>query len=122
MTYCSPVTTRDLVINALRDWADWTRQYKIDLGYPRRSAGLSSGYVSSTFDELCEPVDDARLQVINKCVYDLDTPAKQAAIFHRYLHSVYRMRDYPKTLEQAHCDLTEKLVRAGVLTTAYDMV
>ena len=82
--------------------------------YPKRSTGISSGYVSASFDEMCEESDAQRCRIVDSCVDDL-IPAQNAAIHRCYLSSVYRLRDYEQSLVDAHARLEESFRRKGVL-------
>lgn len=91
------------VVGLLLDWAEWQQSYRIRLGYPQKSVGLSSGgSVSDTSGDDYSAVDDARCEIVDKCIDDLPSPAHRAAIHHRYLSAVFRMRDYERSLEEAH--------------------
>lgn len=104
----------DLVVNELKDWAHWMRKdtESRHLGYPSRSAGMSSGYVSKTFDEMCEYIDIERVLIINALVCDL-VPAQSAAIHHRYLGTVVQFprNNLPDLLAQAHLEIYEGMKR-----------
>jgi len=72
------------------------------LGYPARSAGLQCGGISwhDAFDELCEQADEHAAIVINRIIDDLETD-ESAAINHKYLHAVYRLRNLEASFERA---------------------
>jgi hypothetical protein len=53
-------------------------------------------------------------RVVDSCVDDLP-PNQSAAIHHCYLSAVFRMRDYPQALADAHTTLFITLRRKGVL-------
>ena len=114
MKNCDMERIVDMVINELKDWAHWMRKDTDTrrLGYPSRSAGMQSGYVSKTFDEMCENGDLERVMIINAIVSDL-TPAKSAAINHRYLGTVVRFprNNLPELLAQAHLEIYEGMKR-----------
>lgn len=55
----------------LAAWAAWMRRDSARLGYPRRVAGVASGYVSQSFDDLCEQVDDRTDRIVDACISDL---------------------------------------------------
>lgn len=105
----------EAVIGHLSDWAHWTEGYRVRLGYSPKSAGFQSGGVISeeSIDDYSE-VDRTRMEMIDACVNDLSC-IHRAAIHHRYLASVYRMRDYPKVLAEAHDYLAVSFKRKGVM-------
>ena len=105
----------EAVIGILMDWADWQRGEGNRLGYPSRSSGFQSGYVSSTFDEMCRVADIYRCKIVDTCIDDLESPAQKAAIYHRYVFAVFRMRNYEDTLAEAHVELMQAFKRKGVL-------
>lgn len=86
----------------LRNWAIWMRHPGLRLGYPARSAGLQCGGISGhdAFDELCEQADEHAAIVINRIIDDLETD-ESAAINHKYLHAVYRLRNLEASFERA---------------------
>lgn len=104
----------EAVVRLLLDWADWMKGYHTKLGFGTKSAGLQSGFVSASFDEMCEQADYQRNEIVDSCVNDLP-PNQSAAIHHRYCASVYRMRDYEGSLLDAHERLTVTLRSKGVL-------
>jgi hypothetical protein len=104
----------DAVVGILLDWADSMKGHNLRLGYPATSAGFSQCCASSTFDEMCKQADSIRNAVVSACVDDLE-PAQNAAIYHRYLAAVYRMRNYEDTLAEAHVALMDAFGKKGVL-------
>lgn len=104
----------EAVIGILLDWAKWQQGYSVRLGYPPKSCGLQSGYVSASFDEMCDSADRQRNEIVDSCITDLP-PAQNAAIYRRYLAAVFRMRDYEGALAQAHVTLSGAFVKKGVL-------
>lgn len=105
----------EAVIGILIDWAKWQHGYSIRLGYPPKSCGLQSGYVSASFDDMCEASDRQRNEIVEACIDDLPTPAHKAAIHRRYLAAVFRMRDYETTLAEAHIKLQTAFQSKGIL-------
>jgi hypothetical protein len=107
----------DTVICELKDWAHWMRKDTDarHLGYPSRSAGMQSGYVSQTFDEMCESSDIDRVLIINSLVNDL-VDTQKAAIHHKYLGSVIRFPrgNYPNLLSEAHYEIFVGMRRKGL--------
>lgn len=98
------------LIADLEDWARWSMCYRLRIGFPSRSIGLSSGFASQTFDEMCEQADSTRCRVLDTMIDDL-SPAQRQAIHRRYLHAVYRFprENYAEMLAQAH----EELLKGG---------
>lgn len=91
----------DAVIGHLEDWAHWQRGYRIRIGFSPKSAGFSTGgIVSDESGDDYSHVDQARFEMIDACICDLP-PDQSAAIHHRFLASVFRMRDYPGSLAKA---------------------
>ena len=106
------------VVNMLKEWADWSRGYRMRIGYPERSPGFAIGGGVVTRDTSDEQADDAanqRCDIIDRCVDDLREPAQRAAIHHCYLHSAFRMRDYDVALLDAHAALDIAFRRKGIL-------
>jgi len=105
----------DAVVRLLMDWADWQKGYRMKIGYPRRSAGMSSGgVVSEQSSDDYTSSDNIRCEIVDGCVDGL-IPVQKAAIYHRYLAAVFRMRDYEHSLLHAHEQLTHTLRVKGVL-------
>ena len=102
------------VINILKDWADWMHSGSVGRGYPRRSAGISTGYVLDSFDDMCERMDAQVCRVVDSCVDDLP-PNQSAAIYRCYLSAVFRMRNYEQSRIDAHEALFVSFRRKGVL-------
>ena len=67
------------VVNMLKEWADWSRGYRMRIGYPERSPGFAIGGGVVTRDTSDEQADDAanqRCDIIDRCVDDLREPAQ----------------------------------------------
>lgn len=77
-------------------WAEYTRQWRPNIGYPRRSAGLSTGGGSGdeAFDHLCDAADKYAAQAADAIVNALPPPYS-AILCHTYLCSVFRFRNDP---------------------------
>lgn len=86
----------------LRNWARWMRHPGLKLGYPAKSCGIESGFVSGEdgFDILCEQADEQAAILINTIIDGLE-PDEHAAINHAYLHAVYRLKSFEDSLERA---------------------
>ena len=106
----------EAVIGILIDWADWQRGYRVKVGFAPKSAGFQSGGVvgDSTDEDAYASADNARFEIVDSCVDDLP-PNQNAAIYHRYCSSVYRMRDYEGSLLDAHEVLTRVFRVKGIL-------
>lgn len=103
-------------IRLLVEWSDWLSGYRMKIGFAPKSAGFQSGGVvsDSTDSDNYAAADNARCEIIDSCVDDL-LPIQKAAINHRYCASVYRMRDYEQTLEDAHDVLAKTFRSKGIL-------
>lgn len=55
----------------LSSWARWMRQDSGRLGYPRHVPGIASGYVSQSFEDMCDAVDDRVDRIVDACIRDL---------------------------------------------------
>jgi len=106
----------DAVIGLLQEWADWQNGYRVRLGYPPKSAGFGGGrtVTDESADADNAAADRARCEIVDRCIDDL-APAYAAAIHHRYLAAVFRLRDYAETLAGAHVLLSDAFRRKGVL-------
>jgi hypothetical protein len=112
------LTRAKKVADMLKEWADWSRGYRMRIGYPERSPGFATGGGVVTRDTSDEQADDAanqRCDIIDRCVDDLREPAQRAAIHHCYLQAVFRMRDYDTSLLDAHAALDIAFRRKGIL-------
>jgi hypothetical protein len=107
----------DSVILELKDWAHWMRKdtESRHLGYPSKSPGMQSGYVSMTFTEMCESSDIQRVLIINSLVNDLIS-AQKAAISHKYLGTTIRFprNNYANLLAEAHIEIYSGMKRKGL--------
>lgn len=107
----------DTVVLELKDWARWMRKDNSPrhLGYPSRSPGMESGYISATFDEMCETADLERVLVINSLVNDL-AHSQRGAIEHKYLRTAIRFprHNYPELLMQAHFEIYIGMKKKGL--------
>ncbi len=104
----------DRVIRILQEWADWNRRYAPRLGYSPKVAGFQTGGIVSDGEADYSAVDQARFEIVDTCVDELP-PDQRAAIHHRYLCAVYRMRDYERSLLNAHDALQREFVRKGAM-------
>lgn len=105
------------LIGLLEEWAAWQQRYSPKLTYPSKSAGFDpGGYVSKTFDEMAAD-NDAEVCKLIDCAIDDLPPVQSAAIYRRYLASVFRFErvSYMDALAEAHTTLFITLPRKGVV-------
>jgi len=101
----------------MEDWANWSKGYRQNIGWPSRSVGLESGYVSSTLDGMMDGVERRINESVDAAVNDLD-PGHRAAIYRCYgLSSVFRFPrgNYENLLLESHDLLLVSINRKGVL-------
>lgn len=101
------------LIAIMADWARWMARNSYGRGYPSQSIGISSGYVSSTFDDMLEGAHDYEMQAINAAIDDLPATYKKA-IHNRYLETKYYIEHYMYVLAKAHDDLYSKCKAKGL--------
>lgn len=114
----SQAERRVRAVRLLEAWAEWQRHYRINTGFPRRSCGIQCfGQVvtDDSSDEQQSEAERMRCEVVDQCIDDLPVPAQRAAIHHRYLNAVYRMRDYEIALDDALSSLVNAFIRKGIL-------
>lgn len=102
----------------LVEWANWSRGYRMRIGYPQKSPGFDPGGGAVTAESSGHQYDDVladRCTIVDRCIDDLPTQAQRAAIHRRYLSAVYRMRDYELALAGAMEALLVAFSRKGVL-------
>lgn len=81
-------------------WAAWMQSDSHNLGYPGRSAVVSSGGASEAFEDLVERADLKSIRATDAAVRSL-TLQQQAAVYHVYLGAVFRLRDDPQSVYEA---------------------
>lgn len=96
-------------------WRAWHKRGEIKLGYPSRSIGLASGYVSKSFDEFCEELDKAIAHAMDSIIEEELPPSQRAAMYHRYLHAVFHFPrgNYQECLNQALEAISVAMKRKG---------
>lgn len=107
----------DALVRLMEDWADWQKGYRMKLGYPSRSCGLSSEAATS-FEDMCDSVDNETMRVVDGVVQEDLTPIERAAVLRRYgVAAVFRFpRDnYEDVLMRAHERLFVLLPKKGVI-------
>ena len=112
------IQQEDAIDGILIEWADWSRGYRMRIGYPQKSPGFAHGGGAVTAESSAHQYDDVlayRCKIVDRCIDDLPTPEQRAAIHRRYLSAVYRMRDYELALAEAMDALLVAFRRKGVL-------
>lgn len=107
----------DALVSLMEAWANWQKGYRMKLGYPSRSCGLSSG-ASTSFEDMCDATDNETMRIVDGVVQEDLTPIERAAILRRYgVAAVFRFpRDnYEQVLMQAHERLMVLLPRKGCI-------
>ena len=100
----------------LQEWGDWCRGYRVRTGFPPKSAVVETGGTVTEEDDISDDyshLEKERCEIIDACIDDLQ-PIEIAAIHHKYLYTVYRMRDYAETLERAHTKLFTAFKKKGI--------
>lgn len=70
----------------LDEWARWMKRDSNNLGYPKRSLGMSSGGASGSFDEMYEDSELDKIKTVDSVISSLDSQQRDA-IYARYLGS-----------------------------------
>lgn len=100
----------------LLDWADWQDRYKVKTGMPRATIGMRSGGAVNDDSSTAayESMISNRCLTVDRCIDELQ-PDQNAAIHHKYLNAVYRMRNYEQSLLDAYASLTIAFRRRNVV-------
>lgn len=100
----------------LQNWADWMRRPSNRLGYPTHSLCIASGGGSTVdaFEIMCEEVDAKCARAMDAMIDSLP-PNQAMAINHKWLASVYRMRDMETAYEMALDNLLTMAERRGMI-------
>jgi len=109
--------TVDALVRLMAEWADWQKGYRMKLGYPSRSCGLSTD-AATTFEDMCDAVDGETMRIVDGVVQEDLTPIERAAVLRRYgVAAVFRFpRDnYADVLGRAHERLFVLLRKKGVV-------
>jgi hypothetical protein len=104
------------LVMLLTDWADWMKGYRMRIGWPARSVGMESGYVSKSFDDMADDADAEMYRLIDTAVEDLEAGPK-AALYKRYgVAAVFRFPrgNYETLLIESHEQLLTTLPKKGV--------
>ena len=106
-----------LITDALKMWAAWQERYRLKLGYPAKSIGISSGGINC-WDDLSDNVDGWICGEVDAAIVDLGRahPSQAAAVNHCYSASVFRFprHNYPQLLENGIEWLARELKRRGL--------
>lgn len=99
----------------MENWATWMRKPAHRLGYPSRSLCMVSGGESTAdnFDIMADEGEITSARQIDAIIAGLPTD-QQNALHHRWLHSVYRMRNYAEVLDQAMGSVLSMATRRGM--------
>jgi hypothetical protein len=100
----------------LGNWADWMRRPSNKLGYPTHSLCIANGGGSTVdaFEIMCEEVDAQCARAMDAMIDSLP-PNQAMAINHKWLASVYRMRDMETAYEMALDNLLTMAERRGMV-------
>lgn len=98
----------------LHNWRRWESAPDGHLGYPSKSAGLSSGGVSGedAFAELCESADAQAAMAADAVLMSLE-PLHQAALYNRYFAAVYAYRERERVEREAKLDFMRRMIKRG---------
>ena len=102
---------RDRLEEYLHFWARMMRGEDFGTWYPTHSTGMVSGGASESFDDMCDRTECGIAKVVGVVIAGLE-PAQSNALFHTYLHAVFRFRS-ASTLSHALM-LAKANVRAGL--------
>lgn len=108
-------TTEDRLEAILENWAQSMRSGTGVDGYNHESSGFVGGGYMGDFDDMVQAADRRLAAATNTVIDDL-TPVERCAIHHRYLRSLFRFRDYERTLIAAKENVRRGLKRRGVPT------
>ena len=113
--------------NLLHEWAKWQENYSLKrMGYPSRSAGLSSSGLKD-FDDMWEQCHTTTMECINTCINDLEEirAIEYEAILYTYLgkrmwvlrsnRREYIGKGVAEILVMAHESLIPMVKRKGVV-------
>lgn len=111
--------TLDPVERYLTLWAGYMQawQARDDVGYPTHSAGfgsISGAVCDDTFDHLCEQADATAARAMDAIIDGLQ-PDQRAAVYHKHLLAVFRMRDLEGSYERARIAIRAKLGVRGLV-------
>ena len=101
--------------DALRKWAAWHHSGGANLGYPRRSVVLRSGWRQSTtvLDDMCEEADTQAAQIVEAIVNDLPY-LQRGAVWNRWLGCRIFILHPESELDKAYERLYPLMFQRGV--------
>lgn len=104
------------LIIVMKDWADWVQGYRMNIGYPSKSVGMESGYVSASFDDMLDSAEHEMCRLIDAAVDDLPVTHKAAVNRCYGLCAAFRFPrlNYGNLLIEAHETLARTLPKKGV--------
>ena len=73
----------------LTEWAEWMKADNTKLGYPSKSLMLSSGGASTSFEDMCEVLDNTISKAIDAILEGV-TISQRLAVHHYHLGAVWR--------------------------------
>lgn len=106
-----PAPEPDRLEEYLHFWARMMRGEDFGTWYPTHSTGMVSGGASESFDDMCDRSECGIAKVVGVVIAGLPD-AQSNALFHTYLHAVFRFRS-ASTLSYALA-LAKVNVRAGL--------
>ena len=104
-----PIRLYHLLEDLFEYWARWRPK----VGYPTKSAGLSTGYVAD-FDDLAIQTDNQAMRIVEAAWMDLP-PAGRIAIEMAMGFAQYEARVREGVLQDAVAALETRLMREGLL-------
>jgi len=96
----------------MKNWQRWMHGESGRLGYPKTASGCIGGGYSTSFDDLCEMADNNAALAVDALVESLGI-SERAAVHHRYLAAVWRMRDFEASFLSAMKKIAEGLIKRG---------
>lgn len=100
----------------MENWAEFMRRPSHRLGYPSHSMCMISGGESTqdSFTVMCDEMDIQSAKQIDALIDSLPLN-QQNAINHRWLHAVFKMRNYADSLSDAMDNLMTMAERRGMV-------
>ena len=98
----------------LDTWKVWMSSQAHQLGYPSKSPGFHSGYVTKHMEDFYHELDTNIARAVDACLESMP-PVQSAAIYHTYLAAVFRFpRDnHLEALESAKSFIEVKMKQRG---------
>lgn len=117
-------TKQDILKAMLEDWAHWVSLYSSKGGYPSKSAGFESGYVSKSYEDFEVCTEKYKFEAIEAAVYSLPKIETEAILRCYGLSRVFVMprsnraehigKGYAELLQMAHDRLIKILSDKGI--------